>query len=69
MLNQRNTRLTLILIFTDLKNKYVNISIIQIRPRVLWYRGVYLVNGEHVEMCDVIFLGIFDPGSALLLID
>lgn len=29
----------------------------------------YLINGEHVEMCDVMFLGVSDPGSALFLID
>lgn len=31
--------------------------------------AVYLVNGEHIEVSDVILLGIFDPGSALFLIN
>ncbi len=29
---------------------------------------IYLVNSEHIEMCDVILLSIFDSGSALLLV-
>ena len=31
--------------------------------------GWYLVDGEHVEVGDVVLLGEPDPGSALLLID
>lgn len=28
-----------------------------------------LVNGEHVEVGDVVFLGVLDPRPALLLVD
>lgn len=31
--------------------------------------GTDLVNCEHVEVGDVVFLGVFDPCPALLLID
>lgn len=31
--------------------------------------GTNLVDGEHVEVCDVVLLGILDPGPALLLIN
>lgn len=37
---------------------------------VLYAHGafIYLVNSEHIEMCDVVLLSIFDSGSALLLV-
>lgn len=31
--------------------------------------GTNLVNGEHVEVGDVVFLGVLDPRPALLLVD
>lgn len=31
--------------------------------------GTHLVDGEHVEVGDVVFLSVLDPGAALLLVD
>lgn len=40
---------------------------------MLWGRlgdaGAHLIDGEHVEVGDVVLLGQLDPGAALLLVD
>lgn len=33
------------------------------------WRRPHLVDGEHVEVGDVVFMSVLDPGSALLLVD
>lgn len=35
----------------------------------LWRSELYLVQGQHVEVADVVLLGVSDPGPALLLVD
>lgn len=34
-----------------------------------WGAGAHLIDGEHVEVGDVVLLGQLDPGAALLLVD
>lgn len=36
---------------------------------VLCSRCAHLVDGEHVEVGDIVLLGELDPGAALLLVD
>lgn len=31
--------------------------------------AIYLVNREHIKVCDVVLLSVFDSGSALLFIN
>lgn len=34
-----------------------------------WASGAHLIDGEHVEVGDIVLLGQPDPGAALLLVD
>lgn len=45
------------------------------RPNTLRSKRLYmyqrctdLIDGEHVEICNVVFMGVFDPRPALLLV-